>query len=202
MIDENPCELPRVKARLFFHILSKTGRISCGVLFWRGCDMIVLTAIIACYIINNHRRKKNMSNDNIYSKSILKAGVLPQVGTDNTAFESAIINVAGWSYLEWEIFIGTLADADTTAVVLVEGSNADDMTGAVAIPDEDLQGLEADAGFQFDDDGEVRKIGVKNLEYQYYQMTITPSNNTGDFPVCVGARLMGSNYEPVTQPAS
>lgn len=143
-----------------------------------------------------------MSDDNIFSKSILKTGIPPQVGTDNTALESSIIDVSGWSYLEWEIFTGTIADADTTAVVLVEGSNASDMTGAVAIGDDDLQGLEADAGFQFDDDDEVRKIGVKNLEYQYYQLTITPSNNTGNFPVCAGARLMGSNYEPVTQPAS
>lgn len=141
-----------------------------------------------------------MSNDNIFSSSVLKAGISPQVSTDNTALESAIINVAGFTYLEWEIFTGLLADADVSAVVLVEGSNADDMASAVAIPDADLQGLEADAGFDFADDNEVRKIGVKNLNYQYYQLTITPSNNTGSFPVCAGARLMGGQYEGITQP--
>lgn len=143
-----------------------------------------------------------MSDDNIFSKSILKTGVAPVTITDNTAQVSAIIDTAGWGYLEWEIFTGVLADADVTAVVLVEGGNASNLSDAAAIADEDLQGTEADAAFTFADDSEVRKIGVKNLEFQYYRLTITPSNNTGSFPLCVGARLVGNNYEGVTQPAS
>ena len=143
-----------------------------------------------------------MSNDNIYNSSILKTAIPPQIGTDNTAFVSSIIDASGWGYLEWEIFTGTIADADVTTTVLVEGGDDSGLSDAAAIADADLQGTEAGAAFTFADDDEVRKVGVVNLEFRYYRLTITPANNTGNLPICAGARLVGSNYEPVTQPAS
>lgn len=137
---------------------------------------------------------------NIYASSIIKHAISPQVSTGNTAIVSSIIDVKGWSYLEFDLVFGTLADADVTSTVLVEGSNADDMSGAAAIPDADLQGTEADAAVTFADDDEVRKIGVKNLVYRYYRLTFTPAGNTGNLPVAGIARLNGNNYEGVTQP--
>lgn len=153
-------------------------------------------------IIIYYRKAYIMGNKNIYSSSIIKTGIAPQIGTDNTAFVSAIIDTQSWNYLEFEIFTGTIADSDVTATVLVEGGNNSALSDNTAIADSQLQGTESGAGFQFDDDNEVRKIGVKNLQYRYYRITITPSNNTGNLPICVGARLSGTNYIGATQPES
>jgi hypothetical protein len=42
-----------------------------------------------------------------------------------------------------------------------------------------LNGTEVLAGFQFDDDGECRKIGYTGIK-RYCRATITPANNTGN----------------------
>jgi hypothetical protein len=137
---------------------------------------------------------------NIFTSSIVKSAIPPQINTGNTAMVSSIIDVAGWRYLEYVISTGTIADADVTCTVLVEGGNAANLSDAVAIPDADLQGTETEASFRFDDDNEVRKIGVKNLVYRYYRITLTPANNTGNLPIAVSARLNGTTYEGVAQP--
>jgi hypothetical protein len=72
---------------------------------------------------------------------------------------------------------GTDADADATFVVLIEDS--DDNSTFAAVDDAYLNGTEVLAGYQFDDDGECRKIGYTGIK-RYVRATITPANNTGN----------------------
>jgi hypothetical protein len=64
------------------------------------------------------------------------------------------------------------------------------------VADTFLLGTEAEAGFQFDDDDEVRKIGYRG-DKRYVRLTITPSGNTGDAPLAALAILGGPKLAPV-----
>ena len=153
------------------------------------------------YIKTNLKEDKTMPG-NTYSSSIIKTAIAPLTGTDNTAFVSAIIDTAGYGYLEFDILTGILADADATATVLVEGGDDSGLSDNTAVADADMENTEVLAAFDFSDDSQVRKIAVKNLVYRYYRLTVTPASNTGSFPLAAVARLAGSNYEGITQPES
>jgi hypothetical protein len=105
-----------------------------------------------------------------------KRALSPVSVSDNTAQVSQIIDRAGYDSVTFLILTGSLGDADATFAVLLEESDASDMTGAAAVADADLIGTEALAGFQFDDDNECRKLGYKGLK-RYLRLTITPSGN-------------------------
>jgi len=111
-------------------------------------------------------------HNNIAPKRVLS----PVSVADNTAQVGQIIDRQGFGSLEYIILIGSVADADATFTVLLEESDESDMTGATAVADADLLGTEALAGFQFDDDNEVRKLGYKGHK-RYTRLTITPVNN-------------------------
>jgi hypothetical protein len=96
--------------------------------------------------------------------------------TDNTAIVSSIIDVLGFDAMMFAISIGTNTDADVTFTVLVEEGDASNLSDAAAVADADLNGTEALAGFQFDDDTEARKIGYRGSK-RYVRLTITPANN-------------------------
>lgn len=115
--------------------------------------------------------------------------------TDNTAFVSQIIDVSGFSMLLFAILLGSLADADATFTVLVEHGDAANLSDAAAVPDVQLTGSEASAGFTFADDNKVRKIGYVGSK-RYVRLTITPANNTGDAYVSAVAILSGGRYLP------
>lgn len=140
--------------------------------------------------------------DSLFESALIKRAISPVSVADNTAAASQVIDVKGASRIEYLIATGSLADVDATFAVLIEGSDAVDMSGAEAIPDDDLLGTEAGASFQFDDDNEVRKVGVKNLEYRYYRLTITPTGNSGAALLSALAVLSGFSQLPVTQTAS
>ena len=70
------------------------------------------------------------------------------------------------------------------------------MTGAVAVPDAELNGTEAAAGFQFDDDNETRKIGYVGNK-RYVRLTITPANNASAALIAAVALLGGASDAPV-----
>ena len=72
------------------------------------------------------------------------------------------------------INIGANTDTNATFAVLIEDSDNNSSWAAVA--DEYLNGTEALAGFQFDDDNELRKIGYSGIK-RYLRATITPSGN-------------------------
>ncbi len=111
-------------------------------------------------------------------------------GTDNTAYVSQILDVRGYDSAEFLILIGANTDADATFTVLVEESAASNMAGATAVADKDLLGTELLAGFQFDDDNEVRKIGYIG-SMRYVRVTITPANNAAGNIFIAGCWLQG-----------
>jgi hypothetical protein len=106
----------------------------------------------------------------------------PVVATDNTALVSTIADVAGFDALTLVIATGTLADTDATFAVLIEHADLSNMSGGVAVPDEDLVGTEALAGFTFAADGATRKIGYRGAK-RYVRATITPTGNAGNAPI-------------------
>lgn len=113
--------------------------------------------------------------------------------TDNTPFVSQIIDIAGFEQLAFAINLGAIADADATFAVLVEHGDAANLSDAAAVPDAQLTGTEASAGFKFDDDNKVRKIGYVGSK-QYVRLTITPTGNSGNVFLSAIAILSGARY--------
>lgn len=102
-------------------------------------------------------------------------GLSPVVaGTDNTAYVSTANDRKGYEAVEFLILIGANTDADVTFTVLFEDS--DNNSDYTAVTDANLLGTEVLAGFQFDDDNEVRKIGYTGGK-RYQRVTITPAGN-------------------------
>jgi len=95
---------------------------------------------------------------------------------DNTAQVSQILDTANFNANELVIALGSIADADATFAVLMEEGDASNLSDAAAVADADLLGTEAQAGFQFDDDNETRKIGYIGAK-RYIRATITPTGN-------------------------
>jgi len=98
--------------------------------------------------------------------------------TDNTAQVSSVCTTTGFGSIMLAMITATNADTDVTYTVLIEDS--DDNSSYSAVDDAYLNGTEALAGFQFDDDGECRKIGYTGNK-KYVRATVTPANNTGNF---------------------
>lgn len=115
--------------------------------------------------------------------------------TDNTAYVSQIIDLAGYQSLAFAILLGALADADATFAVLVEHGDAANLSDAAAVPDANLTGTEASAGFIFSDDNKVRKIGYVGSK-RYVRLTITPANNSGNVFLAAVAILSGARHSP------
>ncbi|MBR0945956.1 hypothetical protein [Bradyrhizobium liaoningense] len=98
--------------------------------------------------------------------------------TDNTPQVSAILDTMGYGSAMLVFNTGTLSDADATFTLLLEESNAADMSGSNAVADADMIGTEVLGSFRFDDDNECRKLGYIGYK-RYIRATITPSGNTG-----------------------
>lgn len=111
-------------------------------------------------------------HNSIYPKRALSPVA---AGTDNTPLVSQVLDMLGFEAAELLINIGANTDADVTFAVLIEHSDASG-SGFEAVPDAQLLGTEALAGFQFDDDNEQRKIGYIGNK-RYLRATITPANN-------------------------
>lgn len=121
--------------------------------------------------------------------------ISPTRVADNTAQVSQIIDLANRDEVELVILTGTIADADTTFVVLVEDGDAANLSDAAAVADEFLLGTEAGAAFAFGDDDEWRKIGYIGGK-RYLRLTITPANNTGNADIAAVAILGCCRVEP------
>lgn len=134
---------------------------------------------------------RDMKN-NIAFRSV----ITPRVVSDNTASVGAVIDRLGFESVTYTIQTGTLADADATFAVLLEESDASDMTGGNAVADADMLGTEAAAGFQFDDDGETRLLGYVGHK-RYTRLTITPTGNSGSAPIAAGVILGHPASAPV-----
>ncbi len=120
--------------------------------------------------------------------------------TDNTAIVSSIIDVRGYDSLMFAISVGTNTDANATFTVLVEHDDASNMGTAAAVGDADLNGTEALASYQYDDDTETRKIGYRGNK-RYVRLTITPAgNDSGNIFVAAVAILGGAHIAPTANP--
>jgi hypothetical protein len=130
----------------------------------------------------------------------LKRAISPAAAVaDNTPFVSQIIDRAGYEKLVFAILIGAIADADATFAVLVEAGDAANLSDAAAVPDSQLTGTEALAGFRYDDDDKVRKIGYVGPK-RYVRLTITPASNAGNAFVAAIAILAAGRYGPTPNP--
>jgi len=114
---------------------------------------------------------------------------------DNTPFVSEIIDLSAFGMLVFAILLGALADADATFTVLVEHGDDSGLSDAAAVPDAQLTGTEAGAGFTFAEDNKVRKIGYVGNK-RYVRLTVTPANNTGNVFLSACAILSQSRYSP------
>ncbi|ODN68850.1 hypothetical protein [Methylobrevis pamukkalensis] len=132
----------------------------------------------------------------LYSNVGIRAVIAPVVVGDNTATVGTVIDRAGFESVTYLIATGTLADADATFAVLLEESDASG-SGFAAVDDVHLLGTEADAGFTFADDGEVRKLGYRGLK-RYTRLTITPTGNSGSAPIAALAVLGHPADAPVS----
>ncbi len=106
----------------------------------------------------------------------VKRAISPVSVADTTAQVSQIIDRQGFDSLEFVLALGAIADADATFTVLVEDGDNSGLSDAAAVTDENLLGTELLAGFQFDDDNEVRKIGYIGGK-RYVRLTVTPVGN-------------------------
>lgn len=105
----------------------------------------------------------------------LKRAISPQAArTDNTAIVSTVCDLRGYDGCMLAINLGANTDATVTFSVLIEDS--DNNSDYTAVDDAYLNGTEALAGFQYDDDNELRKIGYNGIK-RYVRATITPATN-------------------------
>lgn len=118
--------------------------------------------------------------------------------TNDTPAVSAIIDRRGSERLELILITGTDADADATFTVLVEDGDAANLSDNSAVADEQLLGTEVQAGYNFADDAEVRKIGYVG-DKRYVRVTVTPANNTGNFFIA-GVALLRPGLRPTANP--
>jgi hypothetical protein len=136
-----------------------------------------------------------------YNAVVVRRAISPVSVADNTAQVSQIIDLQGFDACTFLIATGSIADADATFAVLVEHGDQANLSDAAAVPDEALLGTEAAAGFQFDDDNEVRKIGYRGPK-RYLRLTVTPANNASAALIAAVALLGRPAQGPATQPAA
>lgn len=115
--------------------------------------------------------------------------------TDNTQILGTVVDRKGYDSLTFITSVGTNTDVNATFPVLIEESDSFGSNFS-AVADADLVGLEATASYQFDDDGETRKIGYRGNK-RYVRFSITPvGNDSGNIFIAVVA-VLGS---PFTRP--
>jgi hypothetical protein len=137
----------------------------------------------------------------------LKAVLAAVSVSDNTAQVGSIIDGQGFDRITYALQLGAIADADATFAVLLEESNASDMSGANTVADADMISQTVGtapltaAGFKFDSDGQVRKLGYRGGK-RYTRMTVTPAANTGAAVFAAMAILEGGYGGPIVQAVS
>lgn len=125
----------------------------------------------------------------------IQRSISPVIITNNTAQVGEIIDLQGFGSLEYVILTGTLGDANATFTVSVEHGDEPDLSDAIAVPDTEFLGSEADASFDSDADNVTRKIGYVGTR-RYNRLTITPADNSGNAPVTAIALLGHAAQQP------
>lgn len=140
---------------------------------------------------------------------LVKRVISPVTQTNSdSALVGQIIDRQGFESLTYVIATGGLTDANATFTVLLEESDASNMSGAVAVADGDMisqtagTAPETAASFTFAADDNVRKLGYVGNR-RYTRLTITPSgNDSGAAPIAAMAILGDAVMQPITQTAS
>lgn len=119
--------------------------------------------------------------------------IAPVVVSDNTVQKSAAIDVRKYKSVTFLIALGTMASASATFAVVIKEGSTSTQASHTAVNAVDLIGTLAKAGFQFDDDGEMRKIGYKGSA-DYVSIEITPTGNAAAAPMAVVAVFEPYDY--------
>lgn len=125
-----------------------------------------------------------------------KRAISPVSVSNNTAAEGEWIDLYGYDSCTFVIATGSLADSDATFAVLIQDADAANKSDVAAVDDAYLIGTEALAGFKFDDDNKVRKIGYKGSK-RYVRITITPSGNS-DVALISAVAILGHPFSAPT----
>lgn len=105
----------------------------------------------------------------------VSTGVIRQTNS-SAAVVGSIIDLQGYSSLEFLILTGALTDVNATFAVTMDEGNVSNLSDASAVAAGDLLGSYASASFTFADDNAVKKIGYKGAK-RYVRLTITPTGN-------------------------
>lgn len=125
--------------------------------------------------------------------------IAPAAVSDNTAAVSAIIDLFGYSQCEFLINLGAIDDADATFAVTLEHGDDSGLSDAAAVTSANLQGTLAEAGFKFDSDNGVRRLGYLKSK-RYVRLTVTPTNNASAATFGVTALLGDPTLSPAPNP--
>lgn len=134
----------------------------------------------------------------------IKRVLSPASVSDNTAQVGQIIDHQGYDSAAYVILTGSIADADVTFTVLLEESDASNMSGSNAVADADMVSQtagtapETAAAFQFDSDDQVRKLAYIGSK-RYTRLTITPANNASAAVLAACCVLGEPSLAKVTQ---
>lgn len=136
----------------------------------------------------------------------VKRVLSPVSVSDNTAQVGQIIDHQAYDAATYVILTGSVADADVTFTVLLEESDDSGLSGSNVVADADMvsqssSAPETAAGFQFDDDNEVRKLGYVGSK-RYTRITITPANNASAAVLAACCILEKPSRQAVVQAAS
>lgn len=96
---------------------------------------------------------------------------------DNTPLVSQIVDLGGFDTAMFAINTGVLSDTDATFAVTMDHGDDSALADAAPVPAIKLTGTLAQAGFTFNDDNAVRKIGYVGGK-QFVRLTITPTGNS------------------------
>lgn len=125
------------------------------------------------------------------------AAITPRVVSNSDTQTSAAIDVRDYRSVTFVISLGTLADSNAVWQIIVKEGDSSTQNTHSNVADTDLIGTEALAGFQFNDDGETRKIGYKgSKDYVSIEIDNTTANSSAA-PMCCICIL-----EPYDLPAS
>lgn len=116
-------------------------------------------------------------------------GAAPSVVTNNTAKSTTVIDCNEYQALEFYVMTGNLEDSNATfAVSLTYSDSVTSPTNThisgSAVPASSLIGTTTAASFTYANDNTVRQIGYIKTK-RYVSLTVTPSGNTGNAPLCI-----------------
>ena len=137
--------------------------------------------------------------NDLHNNLDIRRVISPVSVSDTTAQVGQWIDRVGYGSLELAILIGSVADADATFTVLVEDADASDKSDSASVADASLLGTETLAGFQFDDDDKVRKIGYRGSR-RYVRLTVTPVGNASAAVIAACAMLGDPLSAPTANP--